>query len=137
MDIYNNLHLLYYAFVCIKGVMMDENVTEDVIQSLVVAGLSYNEVLAILPCIVLGLLVGVANYFKPYMEGNSTVIAPSIGRFFGSATSSAVISFVVFALLDSTDFSFLTKLAISSAVAFLGIDKAIEVAQKILSLRKQ
>ena len=115
---------------------MDENITEEIVQSLVVAGLSYNEIIAIFPCIVLGLLVGVANYFKPYMEGNSTVITPGIGRFFGSATSSAVISFIVFALLDSTDFSFLTKLAISSAVAFLGVDKAIEIAQKILSLRR-
>jgi len=29
----------------------------------------------------------------------------------------------------------MTKLAISSAVAFLGIDRALDIAQKLLSLR--
>jgi len=46
-----------------------------------------------------------------------------------------VIAFIVFALLDMTDFSFISKLALSSAVSFLGIDKALELAQKIVTLR--
>lgn len=96
--------------------------------------LPYNEILAIFPCLLLGFLVGVANYYKPFIEGEKEH-KPSIKKFMGCATSSAVISFIIFAMLDSTNFTFLTKLSISSAVAFLGIDKAIEIAHKVLSLR--
>lgn len=96
--------------------------------------IGFNECLAIIPCILLGFLVGVANYFKPFLIDDN--YKGTWKKFFASATSSAVISFVIFAVLDGTDLTFMTKLAISCAVAFLGIDRAVDLAERLLSLRK-
>lgn len=89
---------------------------------------------ATVPCILLGFLVGVANYFKPFISDDN--YKGTWKKFFASATSSAVISFMIFAILDSTDLTFMTKLAISCAVAFLGIDRAVDLVERLLSLRK-
>lgn len=47
-----------------------------------------------------------------------------------------VVCVIVYACLDSTDLSYLTKFAVSGLVSFLGIDKALDYAQKLLSLHK-
>lgn len=107
--------------------MLDLNITAGGI-------IGFNEYLAIIPCILLGFLVGVANYFKPFLENDD--FKTSWRRFFASATSSVVLSFIIFAILDSANLTFMTKLAISSAVAFLGIDKAVDLVERLLSLRK-
>lgn len=95
--------------------------------------IGFNQYLAIIPCILLGFLVGVANYFKPFLSDDD--YKGTWKKFLASATSSAVISFVIFAVLDSTNLTFMTKLAISCAVAFLGIDKAVDLVERLLSLR--
>lgn len=96
--------------------------------------IGFNEYLAIIPCLLLGFLVGVANYFKPFLIDDG--YKGSCRKLFASAMSSVVVSFMIFAILDSTNLTFMTKLAISCAVAFLGIDKAIDLVERLLSLRK-
>lgn len=95
--------------------------------------IGFNEHLAIIPCVLLGFLVGVANYFKPFLSDD---YKGTWRKFFASATSSAVLSFIIFAILDSANLTFMTKLAISCAVAFLGIDRAVDLVERLLSLRK-
>lgn len=105
----------------------------DLNQTVVTMSFSFQEVLALLPCFLLGLGSGVASYFHNYIIHKD--YDGSWRKFLGTALSSMVIAFIVFALLDMTDFSFISKLALSSAVSFLGIDKALELAQKIVTLR--
>lgn len=99
------------------------------------AGLTYDGLYAILPCIVLGIFCGIASYFKNYL--NDEKFKPSKGKLVANGLTSAVLSFIIFAILDDTDLTFMTKLAISSAVAFLGIDKALDVVERLLRLRSQ
>lgn len=96
--------------------------------------LSWDGVLAVVPCLVLGLLVGVANYFKEFAHDEP--VKPSIRRFLGVFFSGGVISFISYALLSEfTGMGYLARLAIACAVAFFGVDKALEILQKIANLR--
>lgn len=96
-------------------------------------GLTYDELYAILPCIVLGLFCGIASYFQNYL--NDEDFKPSRGKLVAKGLTSAILSFIIFSILDGSDLTFMTKLAISSAVAFLGIDKALDVVERLLRLR--
>lgn len=96
-------------------------------------GLTYDELYAILPCIVLGIFCGVASYFQNYLRDES--FEPNKGKLVANGLTSAILSFIIFAILDSTDLTFMTKLAISAAVAFLGINKALDVVERLLRLR--
>lgn len=97
--------------------------------------ISYDELYAVLPCIVLGIFCGIASYFQNYLKDED--FKPNKGKLVANGLTSAILSFIIFAILDSTDLSFMTKLAISSAVAFLGIDKALDVVERLLRLRSQ
>ena len=97
--------------------------------------IGFDEYIAIIPCLVLGFLIGLANYFKPLLENHN--FRGSWHRMFASMLSSSVLSFIIFAILDSTDLTFMTKLAISCAVAFLGIDKAVDLIERLLNLHKR
>lgn len=96
--------------------------------------MSYDELWAVAPCIILGFFCGLASYFSNFMHDEN--YKPSKRKLIANAMTSAILSFIIFALLDKTDFSFMNKLAISSAVAFLGIDKALSVIERILNLCK-
>lgn len=96
-------------------------------------GLTYDELYAILPCIALGIFCGVASYFQNYLRDEGFV--PNKGKLVANGLTSAILSFIIFAILDSTDLTFMTKLAISAAVAFLGIDKALDAVERLLRLR--
>lgn len=108
---------------------MDMNATAAVIS------FSYQELYAIIPCIFLGLGSGCASYFSNFLTHED--YHGSWRKMIGTTLSSGIIAFIVFALLDSTNLTFMTKLALSAAVSFLGIDKALDLAQKILNLRGQ
>lgn len=105
---------------------MDLNATDPVLV------VTYSEIYALIPCIVLGIISGFGHYFQQYINDPNYV--GSWRKLVGTAISSAIMSFVVFALLDNTDLSFVNKIAISSLVAFLGIDKLLELAQKLASV---
>lgn len=96
--------------------------------------MSYDGLWAVAPCIVLGFFCGLASYFSNFMHDEN--YKPSKRKLIASSMTSAILSFIIFALLDKTDFSFMNKLAFSSAVAFLGIDKALSVIERILNLHK-
>lgn len=95
--------------------------------------MSYDDMMAILPSLILGIFCGLAAYFKGFMDDLNH--KPSVRVAIANMLTSSVMSFVVFAILDGSDFTFMSKLAISSLVAFLGVDKALELAAKIFSLK--
>lgn len=95
-------------------------------------GITYDELYAVLPCIVLGIFCGVASYFQNYLRDEE--FKPNKGKLVANGLTSAILSFVIFTILDVTDLSFMTKLSISTAVAFLGIDKVLDVVERLLRL---
>lgn len=84
------------------------------------------------PIILLGIFAGLAKFFArdddPQAEANWR-------DFFYHAISSMVVCVIIYALLDSTNLSYMSRFAVAGLVAFFGIDKAIDYAQKILALR--
>ena len=84
------------------------------------------------PIILLGIFAGLAKFFArdddPEQEANWR-------DFFYHAISSMVVCVIIYALLDSTNLSYMSRFAVAGLVAFFGIDKAIDYAQKILALR--
>ncbi|GLH58070.1 hypothetical protein [Helicobacter ailurogastricus] len=50
--------------------------------------------------------------------------------------TSGFICICIFAMLSTTQLPYMAKIGISASVGYFGIDRAIEVVQKILSLRK-
>lgn len=101
--------------------------------------MTYDELCAILPVLILGAFCGVASYFSEYLKDELHKSKPhtsKVRRAIASTFSSASIAFIIFAILDSSSLTYMTKLAISCGVAFFGFDKAIEIAEKLLSLKK-
>lgn len=94
---------------------------------------SWDIFLSIIPCVFLGLLVGIANYFKEFAHDD---VKPSFRRFLGVFFSGGIISFITFAIIyEFFHFNYLTNLAISCAVAFFGVDKVLEIFHKIVSIK--
>lgn len=86
----------------------------------------------LVPIVVLGLFAGLAKFFQ--LDEDSTKKA-TLRVLFGFSLSSMVVCTIIYAALDSTALTYLTKFAIAGLVAFFGIDKALDIAQRLLSLR--
>ena len=84
------------------------------------------------PIILLGIFAGLAKFFA---RDDDPEHEATWRDFFYHAISSMVVCVIIYALLDSTDLSYMSRFAVAGLVAFFGIDKAIDYAQKILSLR--
>lgn len=100
--------------------------------------MTYDEMNAILPVLVLGAFCGVASYFSEYLKDakhrTKTQIS-KVRRAIASAFTASATAFIIFAILDSSTLTYMTKLAISCGVAFFGFDKALEMAERLLKLR--
>lgn len=82
-----------------------------------------------------GSIVGFANYFKQYIHSESGEPKPSVRRAIANAFVSAITTLIIFTCLSEfTDVSYTFKLGISTAVAFYGIDKVIEIFSKISNI---
>lgn len=93
------------------------------------------EILAIMPSLLLGSFSGLASYFNNYIEDMTN--PPSIIMALTNMMSSSIIAFCCFAVLtEFTTWAFMTKLAVSSTVAFFGIDKALGIIEKLNDIRK-
>lgn len=90
--------------------------------------------LELLPVACVAVLSGAAHYFSladetERKEGKAFFVAKIV-------FTSAFLALLVYATLSATDLPYLAKVGISAAVGYFGIDKAIELAQKALSLRR-
>lgn len=84
------------------------------------------------PIILLGIFAGLAKFFA---RDDDLENEASWRDFFYHSISSMVVCVIIYALLDSTNLSYMSRFAVAGLVAFFGVDKALEYAQKILSLR--
>lgn len=94
--------------------------------------MTYDELYALLPSILLGLFCGLAAYYRGFMDDLDH--KPSFRRAVGNMLTSGIMSFIIFSLLnDLTNFEFMTKLSISALVAFVGIDKAFDIVERFFN----
>lgn len=99
--------------------------------------MSNDEIMAIVPILILGAFCGAASYYSTFFkECKRGRCSPSIGRAVGSAMAASATSFIIFAALDASGYTFMTKIAISCGVAFLGIDKALDMIERVFKLWK-
>lgn len=102
--------------------------------------MTWDELYALLPCIVLGILCGLVAYYKDNESEYDKDFTPKTKKTFKgaifSAISASITSFAIFAMLDMTDYSYITKLGISSLVAFIGFDSALSIVERFFNIRK-
>lgn len=88
---------------------------------------NYREYFQLLPISIVGILAGVVSYYtaeyKEFKEALKVVI------------TSVFLTIVVYSLLSATDLPYLAKVGISACVGYFGVEKAIELVQKIISLK--
>lgn len=105
--------------------------------------MTYDDLYALLPCIMLGFLCGVISIFKSYYEHDKNFDEKKLNnierafRFFAICLSSSLTAFIVFLLLDFSNLTYMTKLGISALVAFFGIENAIAYAEKFFGFVKR
>lgn len=98
----------------------------------------------LLPIFILGFLLGMANYYIARDKAQEEALekgeqlkshAKPLKRSIVSGVESCVICFLAYCALEYfTALSYPLRLGISCAVAFFGIDKALDYVQKLLNL---
>lgn len=86
-----------------------------------------NEYIELLPICFVGIVSGCINYLQVESAGKKETIRIII--------TSSFLTILTYAILTSTSLPYLACVGISAAVGYFGIDKAIELAQKLLSLK--
>lgn len=84
----------------------------------------------LLPVGCVALLAGVINYFNTEVKESNTKLYA-----LKTITTSAFLGLIAYSMLSATDLPYLAKIGITAGIAFFGIDKAIELVQRIISLR--
>lgn len=85
--------------------------------------------LELVPVFIIGLCSGLVAFFSDKTEQPTKFYA------FKSIITSAFITIVMYGILSATDLPYLAKVAIACAVGFFGVDRAIEIVQKLIALK--
>ena len=83
----------------------------------------------LLPVFVIGLCSGIVAFFGDKSEHHTKFYAIKC------IVTSAFITIIMYSILAATDLPYLAKVGISCAIGYFGIDKAIEIVQKIIALK--
>lgn len=95
------------------------------------------QILSLLPIVVISVMVGLASYFTKSNEDieNENSSEKPYKVFLKQMTLSITICIMVYSILSATDLPYLAKIGISSAMAFFGIEQALNIIQTIISLK--
>ena len=85
--------------------------------------------LELVPVFVIGLCSGLVAFFSDKSDNYTKFYA------FKSILTSAFLTIVMYGILSSTDLPYLAKVMFSCAVGFFGVDRAIEIAQKLIAMK--
>lgn len=83
----------------------------------------------LLPVLLMGILSGVVSYFNK--DGDRGAVRESIK----AIITCAFLAVVTYAMLSASELPYLAKVGLSCAVGYFGIDKAIEIVQKLINLK--
>lgn len=84
------------------------------------------------PVLCVSLLAGIASFYNQTNDDGSVKTKKDAMRVIGT---SAFLGLISYSLLSATDLPYLARVGISATIGFFGIDKTIEIVQKLLSLR--
>lgn len=94
------------------------------------------QILSLVPILIISVMVGLASYFT---KSNENIENDSSEKpykvFFKQMLFSITICIMIYSILSATDLPYLAKIGISSAIAFFGIEKALNIVQTIISLK--
>ena len=85
--------------------------------------------LELVPVFVIGLCSGLVAFFSDKSDNHTKFYA------FKSILTSAFLTIVIYGILSSTDLPYLAKVMFSCAVGFFGVDRAIEIAQRLIAMK--
>ncbi len=85
--------------------------------------------LPLIPLLLIGLIAGLVNVFN--LEAQSRTREAIVKNMITSSFLCAL----TFTILEATDLPYLARVGISASIAYFGIDKAIEIVQKLLSMK--
>lgn len=86
----------------------------------------------IAPVVLLGIICGLISFFRQDDADNEDA---TIKTFIANGLTSFGMCIICYAILDSVDLSYMSRLGISGFIGIFGVDKALDLAQKLLSLR--
>lgn len=97
----------------------------------------FEQILSLVPIVVISIMVGLASYFTKSNENieNENSSGKPYKVFFKQMVFSITICIMVYSILSATDLPYLAKIGISSAIAFFGIEQALNIVQTIISLK--
>lgn len=81
----------------------------------------------LIPILFVGLFAGLASY---YADDSNKKIAKII-------ITSTFLTLLVFTILTAADLPYLARVGISAGAGYFGIDKSLELIQRLLSLKNQ
>lgn len=85
----------------------------------------------LIPVVFVGLFAGLISYLQSEEENQNK----KMKYIFKVIITSSFLTLIVFSILTATNLPYLACVGISAGVGYFGIDKAIEVAQKLISLK--
>lgn len=86
--------------------------------------------LELMPVCLMGVLSGIVSYFN---SGGAKDNAYK--QAVKSILTCAFLAILAYSILSASDLPYLAKVGISCAIGYFGIDKAIEIVQKIIALK--
>ena len=87
--------------------------------------------LELMPVTLMGLLSGIVSYFNGSAKDSNNAYKQAIKNIL----TCAFLAILSYSILSATDLPYLAKVGISCAIGYFGIDKAIEIVQKIIALK--
>ena len=103
------------------------------------------ELLELIPLFIIGALCGLASYFtnkgietdhKDEDTDKALTNKEIVKRIIATITYSGMLCAITYAILNVTDFNYLAKVGIASAIALLGIDGALNIVKEFLAHRR-
>lgn len=87
--------------------------------------------LELMPVLLMGILSGIVSYFNNGGASDSHKAYNPLK----SILTCAFLAILAYSILSATDLPYLAKVGVSCAIGFFGIEKAIEIVQKIIALK--
>lgn len=103
------------------------------------------ELFELIPLFIIGALCGLASYFtnkgiesdhKDENTGETMSSKEIAKRIIATTIYSGMLCAITYAILNVTDFNYLAKVGIASAIALLGIDGALNIVKEFLAHRR-
>lgn len=105
--------------------------------------MNFLDFLEYLPLILVGFFMGLfkalrAEVLREDEEDESVTSKFDVLKIFiVEGIQGAVFCFVVYGLLSLTELTYIFKVCVGALISYLGIDKAMELVEKVLSIRKK